>query len=210
MKTRHTLAALGALALGGLVWAAAPLLAGHLGGGPPFSWEDFAERHDADGDGRVSAEELVRTSDHFQRLDPDGDGFVDEAEFAAHHGAMAFTFIAHHADADRDGDVTAAELDAWFAEHDATGDGRLDASDFEKRHGSGPSPHAGIASILDADGDGAVSQADLDALAARLDADGDGVVEAEELPEMGIGPHGRSHHRGFRGHGPGPHRGPDR
>lgn len=203
MKTRHTLAALAVLALGALVWAAAPLLADHPFGGPPPSWEEFAERHDADGDGRVSAEELVRTSDHFTRLDPDGDGYVTEADFEAHRGEMAFTFVAHRADADRDGDVTAAELDAWFAERDRNGDGRLEASDFEERGPGGPGPHFGIAAVLDADGDGAVTRADLEALAAHFDADGDGAVEADELPEMGPGPHGRFHHHGFGGPGAG-------
>lgn len=205
MKTRTTLTALAVAALAGLVWAAAPLFAGHLSGGPPHSWEEFTERHDADGDGRVSAEELF--GDHFDRLDADGDGFVTAADFEAHRSAMAFTFVAHRADADRDGDLTAAELDAWFAERDTNGDGRLDASDFERRGAGGPRPHFGFAEALDADGDGAVTRADLEALAARFDADGDGVVAADELPEMGPGHHGRFHHRGG---GPGPHRGPGR
>ena len=206
MKTHQILTALGVVALAGLAWAAAPLFAGHLAGGPPPSWEEFAERHDADGDGRVSAEELFR--DHFDRLDADGDGFVSAADFEAHRSTMAFTFVAHRADADQDGDVTAAELDAWFAERDTNGDGRLDASDFERRGAGGPRPHFGFAEALDADGDGAVTRADLEVLAARFDADGDGVVEADELPEMGPGSHGRFHHRGFGG--PGSHRGPGR
>jgi Ca2+-binding EF-hand superfamily protein len=206
MKTRHTLTALGVVALAGLVWAAAPLLAEHPFGGPPPSWEELTERHDADGDGRVSAEELF--GDHFDRLDADGDGFVTAADFEAHRSTMAFTFVAHRADADQDGDVTAAELDAWFAERDTNGDDRLDASDFEKRGAGGPRPHFGNAFALDADGDDAVTRSDLEALAARFDADGDGVVAADELPEMGPGHHGRFHHRGPGG--PGPHRGPGR
>lgn len=208
MKTHQILTALGVVALAGLAWAAAPLFADHPAGGPPPSWEEFAERHDADGDGRVSVEELVRTSDHFDRLDADGDGFVSAADFEAHRSIMAFTFVAHRADADQDGDVTAAELDAWFAERDTNDDGRLDASDFERRGEGGPRPHFGFAEALDADGDGTVTRSDFEALAARFDADADGVVEADELPEMGPGPHGRFHHRGFGG--PGPRRGPGR
>lgn len=205
MKTRHALTALGALSLAVLAWSAAPLFAQPgMGPGPgdrhPFSWDDFAERHDVNGDGQVTEEELIQTMDAFDRLDANGDGVVTEADFQAHHAAMVFAFIAHRADADDDGDLTAAELDAWFTERDGNRDGRLDAEDFAAEHPRARGPHPGMIEALDADGDGAVTRADFTALAARFDENGDGVVQADELPQMGRGMHhGRRHGRGPRG-----------
>jgi Ca2+-binding EF-hand superfamily protein len=211
MKTRHTLTALGVPALAVLAWAAAPLFAQPPGMGPgpgdghPFSWDQFAERHDVNGDGQVTQEELEQTTDPFGRLDANGDGVITEADFQAHRSAMVFTFLAHRADANDDGDLTAAELDTWFAERDDNGDGRLDAEDFAGDRPRARGPHPFLAEALDADGDGLVTRADFTALAARFDENGDGVVEADELPDLGPMHHGR-----YRDGGPGrrPHRGP--
>lgn len=195
MKTRHTLTALSVLALGGVAWATAPVLAQPgRGGGPPV-WDEFAERHDVNGDGRVSAEELFQTSDFFARLDADDDGFVTEADFDLRRSAMVFTFLAHRADRNRDGEVTVAEWDAWFAVRDSNGDGVLDAEDFGDRRAGTRRPKGDFGQALDADDDGDVTRADLTALVARYDADGDGVLQADELPEMGHRYGGRFHHR---------------
>lgn len=201
MKTRHALTALGVLVVAALAWAAAPLFAQPPHGAPPLGWDEFAERHDVDGDGRVSAEELFQTFDMFDRLDVNGDGYVTEDDFEARRGAFAFTSLAHRADADDDGIVTAVEWDAWFNARDTNGDGVLDADDFATRPGV-RRPHPGFAEALDADGDGEVTRADLTALAAKFDADGDGVLELDELPDVGPPHGGRFHGRG-PGHGPG-------
>jgi len=210
MKTRHALTALGAMALAALAWAAPPLFAQPPGpgGGPgfgpgpdhPFAWDEFAERHDVNGDGQVTEEELIQTMDVFDRLDANGDGVITEADFEAHRSAMVFTFLAHRADANDDGDLTAAELDAWFAERDSNGDGQLNDEDFaDNRRPRARGPHPGLAEALDADGDGVVTRADFTALAARFDENGDGVVQAGELPDLPHPRHDRMHLRGPRG-----------
>lgn len=207
MKTRQTFVPLGVVCLAGLAWAAGPLFASHGGPrhglGPAHSWESFAERHDVDGDGRVTEQELYQTLDHFEHLDDDGDGFVTEADFQARLQAHAFGMVARRADAGGDGDgaVTPTELDAWFSARDTNDDGRIDAGDFDAGRRGDRSRHGGLARALDADGDGGVTAADLQALAARYDADGDGMVSAGELPEAPF------RHKG-RGHRHGPGRGP--
>lgn len=195
MKTRHTLTALSVLALAALAWATAPVLAQPGRGGGPPAWDEFAERHDVNGDGQVTEQELFQTFAPFDRLDADGDGVVTEADFDAHRGRMAFTFMARRADRDRDGEVTAAEWDAWFAARDSNGDGVLDAEDFADRRPGMRRPKGDFGQALDADGDGEVTRADLTALAARYDANGDGVLQADELPETGPRHGGRFHHR---------------
>lgn len=212
-----------------LLAAAAPVLAvGSHGEGSDrhgHSWEGFAERHDANGDGAVTREELELR--HFERLDADGDGLLTEEDFAARHAQMAVALLARRADDDRDGAVTAAEWDAWFAAHDANSDGRLDETDREamrerhralraergeagprdgerrhrmhrralRHHGAG---HHAL-SLLDTDGDGAVVRSELDAFVAGFDADGDGVLAGDELPALRHRGHGPFGHRGPRG-----------
>lgn len=207
MKKRHILP-ISILSL--LVLAGAPALLAVPGPGDgergPRGWESFAERHDVNGDGQVTREELFQTFDMFDRLDENGDGVVAEADFEAHRTAMAFGFAARRADDDRDRAVTAAEWDAWFAERDANGDGRLTVDDRPERaergrHSRGPRPDGSrLTEALDADGDGAVTRADFAALAARYDANGDGVLSGEELPQLERrGPHGHHGRRGFHG-----------
>lgn len=220
MKNHRTHSILAVLALA----AGLPLLAAQGDEGAkrergPRGWEGFAERHDVNGDGQVTREELVQTLDLFDHLDTDGDGALSEADFDARHTAMAFGFAARRADENNDDQVTAAEWDAWFAEHDTNGDGTLSADDRPERgerirtregaregrrgrfghHG----PHgARLTEALDADGDGAVTRADFAALSARFDENGDGVLTEDEVPALGrSGRHGhRGHHRrGFRG-----------
>ena len=215
MKTHRILSILAGLT----VAATLPLLAqssedAGLRGPGPRGWDDFAERHDVNGDGQVTREELVQTMDMFDHLDTDGDGILSDADFDARHTAMAFGFTARRADENGDDQVTAAEWDAWFAERDANGDGVLTADDRPewgerrgtregRRGGFGHHGHHGahvgrLAEALDADGDGDVTRADFAALAARFDANGDGVLTEDELPALG-----HDWHRGHRG----PHRG---
>jgi hypothetical protein len=225
MKTHRILPIFAGLTLVALV-ATLPLLAapgdeqGKRGPGP-HGWEGFAERHDVNGDGQVTREELLQTMDMFDHLDSDGDGALSEADFDARHTAMAFGFTARRADENGDDQVTAGEWDAWFAERDTDGDGVLSEDDRPERgeraqaregarehrrgrfgHHGHHGAHAGrLADALDADGDGDVTRADLATLAARFDANGDGVLTGDEVPALGREGRGfRGHHvRGFHG-----------
>lgn len=197
MKTHRILSILILVALAG----APPLLAARgekPGEHGPRGWERFSERHDVNGDGQVTRDELARTLDLFDRMDHDGDGVLSENDFTARRTEMVFAFTAHQADADRDGELTAAEWDAWFEARDTDGDGTLSEADRAERSKRGDRarrahrPHAELAAALDADGDGAVTRGDIAALAGRYDANGDGTLTADELPEV--------RHRGPRGH----------
>jgi Ca2+-binding EF-hand superfamily protein len=123
-------------------------------------------------------------------------------------------------DADRDGAVTLAELEAMraarFAERDANGDGRLDRD--ELLAGAAQRAKRGVDRMmgrLDADGDGAITAdefadagrpgADPARLVGRFDTDGDGALS---LPEFEAGLAEVRAHRGMRGGGVG--HGPER
>lgn len=215
-RLRISLVALGLIAAGAAFAAAQPAQPAER----PHTWDGFAERHDVDGDGSVTREELMSTLGIFERLDADGDGVITDGDFAAHRDGMALAMLARRADDDEDGDLTRAELDDWFADRDRNDDGVLDREDFAAagpgamRRGPGRHPrHATFHGAFDADGDGSVEKADLTALFDRYDADGDGTLSAEERPEVEFG--GMRHHRGHRGGrgfgpGPGPGRGPGR
>jgi Ca2+-binding EF-hand superfamily protein len=173
-------------------------------------WERFSERHDEDGDGRVTAEEFGRSYPRFQSLDVDGDGAVTSEELEAAVAEMGGRPAPGHglvrsADADRDGAVTREEWSARLAEIDSDGDGALTDEEltesFLRRHQrhqrrvawrfGPPSAH------LDFNEDGQLDFGDLDSLYSGLDADGDGTISAAEMPER-IGGRSRGAGRFFR------------
>lgn len=99
-------------------------------------------------------------------------------------------------DADGDGSITGAELDARadarFAEVDTDGDGSVSLEEFTAQAAARASARAAaMFERLDADGDGALSRdvlagrrggADMgDRLISRADSDGDGLVSREEF-----------------------------
>lgn len=100
-----------------------------------------------------------------QAMDADKDGAVTRAEIEAASAARAAEI-----DADGNGSISAAELLAW---HDAQRQKRM-----EQR-----------LAAMDSDGDGTVSVAEYEAASnwrlARLDRDGDGKIERHELRRHG-------------------------
>jgi len=147
--------------------------------------ESKMEKADTNGDGAVDAAEWNAL---FTTLDADKSGKLEREELARHHGfppPEAFALmIAHHADTDRDGKVTAAEWKAHVAEIDENGDGNLSASELKFRHRmrEGDSGETATASLppfaaeWDTNGDGTLEASELDALFAKADEDGDGVL----------------------------------
>lgn len=178
-------------------------------------WNRLAERFDADGDGRISAEEFNPGAKRFTHFDTDGDGALTESDFenfqprAGRHDRKGRVRMALAADADRSGDVTADEWRTFLSELDADGDGIIAEDEVqahrEARMGDGASLRgrrgpqsrsAGLPSVLDRDGDGAVGTDDLQTVFAELDRDGDGALSRAELPRG---------QRRSRGHRPGGH-----
>lgn len=114
-------------------------------------------------------------------------------------------------DADQDGKVTLAEMEAhrtaMFTAHDANGDGKMDAEELSARQLARFSETladrtARMIDNRDADGDGSLSLAELDAGPgqrgfARMDTDNDGAISKAELEAAGDDMRkGRKHRKG--------------
>jgi Ca2+-binding EF-hand superfamily protein len=146
--------------------------------------ESKMERADTNGDGAVDAAEWNAL---FATIDTDKNGRLEGEELERHHGfpppeALAF-MIAHHADDDRDGEVTAAEWKAHVAEIDGNGDGALAADELHfRRRMPSPESAGGEAALppfvtqWDTNRNGSLESSELDALFAAADEDGDGVL----------------------------------
>lgn len=179
-----TIAALALLA-GAATLTAARAASRH--GGPAFGPEGMFMRHheskmekaDTNGDGSIDAAEWNAL---FTTIDADKNGKLEREELMRHHGspppeALAF-MIAHHADEDRDGKVTAAEWRAHVAELDDNRDGTLAADELSFHHRS-DEPGASLPPFVtqwDGNGDGSLDAGELDKLFAGADEDGDGVI----------------------------------
>lgn len=121
--------------------------------------------------GAVSAGDGKSADAKFSAMDTNGDGMLSAAEHSAGAAAMF-----RDADADRDGSMTAAEMDAA---HKATKDGKPTKGDSHRQDS------AEKIRLVDADGNGQVSQAEHEAGAqamfTRLDTDGNGSVSMQEM-----------------------------
>jgi Ca2+-binding EF-hand superfamily protein len=147
---------------------------GELHGGP----SPLMLGADSNGDKAVDAAEW---SALFAKLDADHDGKIVETELPGFHApppeALAF-MIAHEADADDDGTVTAAEWQARVAALDTDKDGALSTSELSFRHHLGDSAKGlpPFAAQWDTNHDGLLQAGELDALFAAADEDHDGAL----------------------------------
>ena len=103
-------------------------------------------------------------------------------------GGMARRMLTQ-ADADGDGSVTQAEIDAFLAEQvrsaDADADGSLALAEFETVFAEQTRPRMVDAfQALDEDGDGQITTAEIDgrfgSIVERLDRNGDGALSADD------------------------------
>ncbi len=103
-------------------------------------------------------------------------------------------------DADKDGVITEAEIEAAratrLAAADTNGDGALSAEEFTARAVARAAERAaGMFARLDADGDGKLSDAEMQprrgGMMAWLDADKDGTITRDEAMSAKRGHHGR-------------------
>lgn len=114
----------------------------------------------------------------FDKLDADSNGTISREEFDAHRASMF-----SKADADANGSLNAEEMERLH-----------DLRHAERR----AAMHARMMSRLDKDGDGEISQAELNVMAekrfSRMDADGDGALTKDEMRK---GHHGGMMHKGM-------------
>lgn len=125
-----------------------PMMGGGMAGpmGPEMMGGLFQDAFDADGDGRVGAEELrsgltARLAEH----DADGDGTLSLAEFEALHSALIRNLTVDHFqafDEDGDGKVTGAEIAA-----PADRLGRMEQ--MQKQFAPGQAPQPGQMPMMD-------------------------------------------------------------
>jgi len=166
---------------------------------------------DRDGDGRASVGELA---DVLTGLDTDADGALRASELSVRgtRRGLGLGVVLQAADLDQDGEVSAQEIAQLNGEVDAVPEAplpegvlmawvtRVQARSSEDRSAFTPTVMLlSIDGVLDADGDGAATPADLAALFAALDADGNSTVEAAELrPQRAGGQGGAGGSESFR------------
>ncbi|QRF65861.1 EF-hand domain-containing protein [Ponticoccus alexandrii] len=162
-------------------------------GGPGFGMPILS--YDADGDGRVTVEEVeARQAERFAAADADGDGLLSPEEVSAYAEALR---------AEREEMRRAARQAALIARMDADGDGLLSLDEI-----SGVQPATSrfdrILDRLDTDGDGALTEEELQAPRKRMAERGahrpDGVHRDGDRKGPMQGYRHREHHGQERGH----------
>ena len=111
-------------------------------GGGGSMW-DRLKAMDADGDGKLSREELEGRERLLDRLDTDGDGYITKVEAEAARGrrgggrrqetpAPPTGLTLEMVDANRDGTISLGEWTELFATADCDGDGQVSAEEWKQ------------------------------------------------------------------------------
>ncbi|MEN9060273.1 EF-hand domain-containing protein [Ponticoccus litoralis] len=163
-------------------------------GGPGFGMPILS--YDADGDGRVTVEEVeARQAERFEAADADGNGLLSPEEVSAYAEALR---------AEREEMRRAARQAALIARMDADGDGQLSLDEI-----SGVQPETSrfdrILDRLDTDGDGALTEEELQAPRKRM------AERGAHRPEGAHGMHRDGDRKGpMQGYRHGEHHGDER
>lgn len=155
---------------------------GHRGAGRkgrPDAAGHFALKLDADKDGRISRAEAAsdpQFAARFDELDVNKDGFIDRIDHEARAGQRRDAWFAA-ADADKDGKLTRAEIDAADVARRA---------ELQQRH---QARSAERFAAIDTDGDGRISREEakgrmhLEQRFEQLDTNRDGYLGQDELKQ---------------------------
>lgn len=107
--------------------------------GRPRNFERFAERFDANKDGRITREEFTGQPQMFERMDRNGDGVITAADFAGQPASGPQSFppgdpatVFRLLDADSDGKVTKEEQEKFFSRIDANRDGQISEDEWRQ------------------------------------------------------------------------------
>lgn len=150
-------------------------------------WSYLQRKYDADGDGVVSKAEYDRGEQQFKRLDRNNDGRLTSEDVARGRGGrMAQQVLVRYFQADDNPrELKFEEVGQTFAKADTDKDGTLSLEEFTfiaeaAAAGAGRRPPVGrlyraLVSAVDADDNGSVSQAELEAFFTARDSNGDGV-----------------------------------
>lgn len=192
-----------ALIISGLTGAAiakgGDMRPGKCGPGPE-KVEMMFERLDANGDGKISAEEMAAAPQRrFEAMDANGDGKVSAEEMVEHRMTMMRARIE-------------AQVAGMIAEMDDDGDGMLSAEEMgpgRRAERRAESHRAKMFAHMDADDDGVVTLEEAQAGAAKM-AEHHGGGYGRGMKHHGEG-HGMKHHgegeHGGKHHGMGRHHG---
>ena len=169
-----------------------------------------AQMCDSNGDGQVTkAEMLAKAEEHFNKMDQNGDGVLtDDERLETHHKMLQHKMalhvgmkLVHRADTDESGDVTRGEWDLMVSELESDDNGNLILYKPEGGHHAHRAKRSGgHGDVFDTNKDGVVDAVDLGAIFEKVDADGDGILLKAELEAVAgakmrrKAPHGAGQH----------------